>query len=150
MFNKKNVFTIISLLFLSAAGQGVYAQKNAPQAQVAPFGYDLFTISGNVGSVTAQMRAENIENNIRALKNELLFNAENFAVIHTEESENIVYKGKVIAGITAKQAALENRDATELAREYLSIIIRTLEHERTLNKKLYCLKKPRLYLYCCL
>ncbi len=112
------------------ANQNTKAAQPVEQAQVAPFGEPLFTVYGNLGSITPQTRAYTIENNIKLLKKDALFNPQDLKIEKDEDSTNLVYFGKIILGVTEKQAKMADIPREKLAEEYRNIIIMTLEKER--------------------
>lgn len=133
------LFLLPALFILSSAlcaqakpnqGHTQQPQQSLEQAEVAPFGYVLFSIHGNLGSVPAQTRATIITANIKALKKDVLFNPEDLKIEQDDNNTNLTYFGKTILGVTDKQAKFAQMTRADLAQQYRDIIIRTLAKER--------------------
>lgn len=117
-------------IFLMAAPLSVHAAPPPRHAVVAPFGVELFTIRTGPGSVNVKERARTIEKNIQVLARELLYSPDEFQIISAGESENIVYGGKVIVGITEAHAVEKEMARSDLAFHYLELIQQAIEAER--------------------
>lgn len=124
---KLRYYLLAAVLTLQTASTGVYAEYPTniaafDSATVAPFGDTLFTLYGNLGAVTAQKRAEFISENIASLKDNLLFNPDSLAVAVVGKELCVVYRDKIIIGVTEHQSAATGRPLDELAQEYRNTI----------------------------
>ncbi|WP_428898360.1 Small-conductance mechanosensitive channel [Parelusimicrobium proximum] len=107
----------------------------ADTAEVAPFGYKLFDIYGGVGAVDAEARAEMINENILRMSKDPLFLPSAVSVVKGDDSHNIMYGGRVVAGFTDKQADAEGRSRGEIAADYRNKIIEAVEKEQALLRE---------------
>lgn len=146
----KRIKTLIKnaaiFLFLLLGTAMIFAQTAVPAQNIAgapvqPFGKTLFTIYGNIGSVTAEKRAAIISDNIKKLKKDMLYRSSDLEISPDDGTENIIYKGSVILGVSDKQALINGKTKAETAQEYRAIIINTLQKERAGNMWLIILKQ---------
>ncbi|MFR9166940.1 MAG: mechanosensitive ion channel family protein [Dysgonomonas sp.] len=104
-----------------------YSKRKAP---IVPFQDTLFFIYGNIGSITPQQRAKSIEENIKILEEDILFDADSLKIEIDGGIYLITYYGKTIIGITDPQAEVLKKTKAEIAKEYLEIIVHSIEKER--------------------
>lgn len=106
------------------------SSTSAHNADVAPFGETLFSVYGDIGSVTAAKRAKIISENIVNLSKDAFYKAEYLKVEAAHDTVNVIYKEDVIAGITARQAEHAGKSQSELASEYFVLIKDAIQNER--------------------
>jgi small-conductance mechanosensitive channel len=115
------------LLLLPAAAADAYAEYPpsvvaVDSAPVAPFGDTLFTLYGSIGAVTAQKRSELVAENIILLKDDLLFTPDSLVVAAADRELYVVYRNRVIIGVTERQSAAAGKPLRELAQAYRDAI----------------------------
>lgn len=120
-------YLLAAVLLLSAPSVRAYAEYPpgavaADSAAVAPFGDTLFTLYGGIGAVTAQKRGELVAENISLLKDDLLFDPDSLAVVAADREMYVVYRSKIIIGITERQSAAAGKPLPELAQAYRDAI----------------------------
>jgi small-conductance mechanosensitive channel len=123
---------------------GVAAVDSAP---VAPFGDTLFTLYGGIGAVTAQKRAELVSENIILLKDDLLFEPDSLVVAPAGKEIYVVYRDKVIIGVTERQSAASGKPLDELAQEYRNAIADAIAVKQAENTWFVILKQLVLALF---
>ncbi|MDR3367211.1 MAG: mechanosensitive ion channel family protein [Prevotellaceae bacterium] len=123
---------------------GAAAVDSAP---VAPFGDTLFTLYGSIGAVTAQKRAELIAENIILLKDDLLFKPDSLAVASTGKEAYVVYRDKIIIGVTERQGAAAGKPLQELAQEYRNAIAAAVVAKQAENTWFAILKQLLLAIF---
>jgi small-conductance mechanosensitive channel len=121
-----------------------YIEANA---EVAPFNETLFTIYGNLGSISAKKRADQVSHNIKKLKDDMFFRQDSLVVFDEDEISNIVYMGNIILGVTEHQAKVLGRQRLELAHEYCQIIYDAVIKRRNLNIWIIVAKQSALSLF---
>ncbi|MDR3187561.1 MAG: mechanosensitive ion channel family protein [Prevotellaceae bacterium] len=143
---KLHLYLLTAALLLSSASTG--ARGGYPSggdavdsAPVAPFGDTLFTLYGSIGAVTAQKRAELVAENITLLTDDLLFNPDSLVVVSTEREAYIIYRSKIIIGVTERQRAAANRPLRELAQEYRNAIAAAVVAKQSENTWFAILKQ---------
>ncbi|MCL1972154.1 MAG: mechanosensitive ion channel [Endomicrobia bacterium] len=146
------LFAFITPAALCADTEGTHddaealKDKSIESASVSPFGRTLFYVHGNIGSADAEKRAENISQNIRKLKNDILFRPSLLRISAEDGTLDIFYMGNVIAGTTEKEAKIEGTTKEDLARSRLNIIASAVEKERSGNIRAIVAKQAALFL----
>lgn len=103
-----------------------YSKHNAP---VVPFTDTLFLVYGNIGAISPQKRAESIEENIKKLAKDRLFNSDSLKIEIEGATYLITYDGKTIMGINDTQAEVLEKTKSELSHEYIDIIGESINQE---------------------
>lgn len=126
---RKSAETLRKEIVIDSAKFETAVVSNAP---IVPFVDTLFIVYGDVGVVTARQRAEKINENIRSLAEDFLFNADSLK-IRIDDMGNylITYLDKTIIGITDQQAKSLNMTKDEIAKEYLLSITTAIEKEQS-------------------
>lgn len=104
-----------------------YSKKKAP---IAPFLDTLFYVYGNSGAVTPEQRAISIQDNITHLYEDPLFEPDSLKINVAGETYLITYMDETIIGINDIQAEVEQKSKSELASQYLDIIVKAIEKEQ--------------------
>ncbi|MDR1417118.1 MAG: mechanosensitive ion channel family protein [Prevotellaceae bacterium] len=121
---KLRCYLLATALALHAAATG------AVSAPVAPFGDTLFTLYGSAGGITAQKRAQLATESIIMLREEIRFNPDSLAVVAAGEEQHVAYRGMILVGVTAQQAAAAGKSARELAQDYRDAIAAAVAAKR--------------------
>ena len=100
------------------------------KAPVALFGDTLFYVYGNIGSITADARAEAIEENIKKLVKDPFFDADSLKISIETHNHLITYIEDPIMGVNDIQAEVLGKSKSELAHEYLDIITQAVLKEK--------------------
>ncbi|MCL2506380.1 MAG: hypothetical protein FWF00_01645 [Endomicrobia bacterium] len=131
---------------VTASDSETVKTKNMESAAVSPFGNTLFYVYGNIGSVSAEKRAENISQNIRKLKKDILFKPSLLTISSENGMLGIVYMNNVIADTTEKEAQIEGVITEDLAKSRLDIIASAVEKERPGNIRSLIVKQIVIFL----
>lgn len=158
---QKNMLSIVMCLFMLFSVSSIVAE-NTPtvditptpeqlaidslirlksSAPVVPFGDTLFTIYGNIGSISAEQRAVTITENIKALSKTALFNPDSLFIQPDGDNLDIIYNGRTVVGITEIQARLENKSQEELSQEYKELIISAVNKDKSSKRWFVILKR---------
>lgn len=86
----------------------------------------LFLITGNIGTFSAQTRAEMVLKNVRRLSKLPPEEFDSLRVVTNIGSADIIQRDKVIASVTPADAAAENTEMTTLAEAHLKAIRQAL------------------------
>ena len=137
---------LTAALLLPATAVGTYAEHlpsaaTVDSAPVAPFGDTLFTLYGSIGAVTAQKRSELVAENIILLKDDLLFNPDSLTVVAADREMYVVYRSKIIIGVTERQSTAAGKPLRALAQEYRDAIAAAVEAKQAENTWLTTLKQ---------
>ncbi|MGB2579658.1 small-conductance mechanosensitive channel [Elusimicrobium simillimum] len=136
----KKIF--LCFVFILFAGLS-FAQESGTVhgAGVAPFGKTLFNIYGGIGAVDSRTRAEVVEANIQALAGDVLFDPQDLKITQQDDVETIIYRGKVIAGITDYQGQIEGLHKADLARKYRDVILSAVREEQAALQSTHRVRK---------
>lgn len=137
MKNKITPFLALLFFFFSCF---TFAQKDKIQKikselkvkgyPVSPFKDTLFYVYNNVGSFSAENRATAITEKIRKLYEDSFFEKDSIAVVQSELSQDIIYKGDfIIMSILANDAKAENRTAKHIANRNLILIKKAIIYQ---------------------
>ncbi|MDR1023945.1 MAG: mechanosensitive ion channel family protein [Prevotellaceae bacterium] len=148
---KLRCYLLAAALTLQAAAVSAYGEYSigsaaAVSAPVAPFGDTLFILYGNLGGITVQKRAVLVAENIIRLKDDLLFYPDSLVVVNADEEHLVAYRGTVLVGLTAQQAAATGASCRELAQEYRDVIAAAVTAARAENTWLAVVKRLALAL----
>jgi len=109
---------------------------------VAPFKDTLFYIHNKIGAFTPEKRARAIEDRIRQIYSDPLFEADSLKIAPADISLDVVYKENfVILSITTTDASIEKMDAEALAKKRKAIITTAIQNEKSSNTSLIWLKR---------
>lgn len=91
---------------------------------VVPFKTDtLYTLYSNIGSFTAKDRTASQEKNIQELAGDYQFNPDSLIVRSSEMTTDLLYKDRIILGITDEDAMWEGVDRNSLAIKHKEKIV---------------------------
>ncbi|MGL2993439.1 mechanosensitive ion channel family protein [Flavobacterium sp. TSSA_36] len=114
---------------------------------VAPFRDTLFYVYNKIGAFTPEKRAKAIEDRIRQIYSDPLFEADSLRISPADISLDIVYKGNfIILSITTTDANSENLDSQTLAEKRKTILAQALQNEKANNASLLWLQRIGLAL----
>lgn len=114
---------------------------------VVPFHDTLFYVYNKIGSFTPEKRAKAIEDRIRQIYSDPLFEADSLKISPADISLDIVYKENfVILSITTTDANSENLDSKTLAEKRKTILAQAIQNEKKNNTSLIWLKRIGLEL----
>ena len=106
----------------SLASDSLFLKKTAEKVPVVPFYDTLFYINTNIGSFSAEQRAESIAEKIKKISKERRFQQDSVKVLVLDNFAEIVYKDIVIMGITPADAYANGETFSALADDYEKII----------------------------
>jgi small-conductance mechanosensitive channel len=109
---------------------------------VVPFKDTLFYIHNKIGAFTPEKRAKAIEDRIRQIYSDPLFEVDSLKIAPADISFDIIYKENfVILSITTTDASIEKMDAEALANKRKAIITTAIQNEKSSNTSLIWLKR---------
>ncbi len=96
---------------------------------VAPFGDTLFLIFNKIGSFTPLERTESINRKIQQLYKNRPYYADSLLIIGTDNTQDLVYRDKIIMSVSDIDALINGTDPKVLIRQYrLAINQAVLDH----------------------
>lgn len=105
--------------------------KIAPgKSPVVPFRDTIFFVYGNIGSFTAQQRAEAINERISKMEEDPFFAEDSMRLVDINGNINIMYKGDIIMSVDTLQASFLKTTRSELAQNYLDEIISSIQKRK--------------------
>ncbi|MDR3329363.1 MAG: mechanosensitive ion channel family protein [Prevotellaceae bacterium] len=107
--------------------------KEVVSAPVVLFGDTAFFLYLDVGGVTVKRRAKVVTENILELADDLLFKADSLVVHASEGFYSVVYKSKVLIGVSDKQGYAAEKSSKALAEEYRDAIATAIIREQSKN-----------------
>lgn len=136
---KGKITRFIALVFFFVSFH-TFAQKDKAQTvsakpklkgyPVSPFKDTLFYVYNNVGSFSAESRATAITEKIRKLYEDSFFEKDSIAVVQSDVSQDIVYKGDfIIMSILANDAKVESQTAKYIANRNLNLIKKAIIYQ---------------------
>ncbi|WP_424244612.1 small-conductance mechanosensitive channel [Elusimicrobium posterum] len=128
---KRHLLAVLFVFIFALAAFAQEANPEVPHAKVAPFGKELFQVYGGLGAADAPTRAKIIEGNMQDLAKDVLFSPQEMTVERGDNSDNIVYRGKVIAGVTDQQAEAEGKTRMQTAEIFMDIILQAVKEEHS-------------------
>ena len=117
----------------------ITVRRAVVKAPVVPFHDTLFYINANVGSFSAEERAESIAEKIRTVSKESAFQRDSIMIVASDNVMEIVFRDIVIMGVTPRDAQTNGKNQLALAREYEKIIGDTIAEHKQQNAWQYVL-----------
>jgi small-conductance mechanosensitive channel len=130
----RNIEAEDSLRKLELATRIEFIRQNVTASAVVPFSDTLFLIHSRIASYTAADRAANISKHIVKVYDDPFFSPDSLKITQTIEGAEITYNNDfVIMMVTNIDALYYNKEAFQLASEYLEIIKQSIVEERNTN-----------------
>ena len=123
----------------SLVSESFLNKKTVEKIPVVPFYDTLFFINMNIGSFSAEQRAESITEKIKKIGKERGFHEDSLKVVVLDNFTEIVYKDMVIMGITPADAYATGEDLISLSHENKKIICEAIIDYKQKNDWRYIL-----------
>ena len=123
IFAKSALLAVLILIWIVPINAQDSLRSQKTMAYVIGISKDtLFTIHSKLGTLSAEERAINITKRIRKLYDNDFLIIDSIKVVQQENTEDIVYKELIILSISESDTKTFNKEAKQLATEYLNII----------------------------
>jgi small-conductance mechanosensitive channel len=114
----------------SAVADSAPADVHVETAAVMPFGDTLFVVYGSVGGVNVEARAKIIADNIRQLRDDLLYSADLLEVRSGEDFCNVIYNDQILVGVTDRQSRMAGEPMQRMVQDYRSRIVAAVAKQK--------------------
>ncbi|MDR3296823.1 MAG: mechanosensitive ion channel family protein [Prevotellaceae bacterium] len=115
-------------------------------AAVMPFGDTLFVVYGSMGGVSVEARAKIIADNIRQLKDDLLYSADMLDLRSGEDFCNVIYNNQILVGVTDRQSRMAGEPMQDMAQHYHDRIVAAVAKQKQAHSWFNIIKQTLLAL----